>query len=173
MDLTTDYFTLFGLPVDYRLDRQKLSERYRLLQQQYHPDRFASASEQERRISLQMASRVNEGNRVLRDPIERARYLLEQAGVDLGTDGETLRDGAFLMEQMELREELESVQQGGDAVAGLEQFVAQMEEQIAEQGEQFSACWQEDGEGAKQITQRMQFFHRLAHQAESMIDDLI
>ena len=173
MDLTTDYFTLFELPVDYRVDRQKLSERYRLLQQQYHPDRFASAPEQERRISLQMASRVNEGNRVLRDPIERARYLLEQSGVDLGAGRETLRDGAFLMEQMELREELESVQQEADAVAGLEQFVEQMEGRIGEQGDLFAACWQEDGVAAKHITQRMQFFHRLAHQAESMIDDLI
>ncbi len=173
MDLTADYFTLFGLPLDYSIDRTRLSDHYRQLQQQYHPDRFANAPEQERRLSLQMASRVNEGNRVLRDPIERARYLLEQSGVDLGTDGETLRDGAFLMEQMELRETLEAVQQESDPVAALEQFVEQMEGRIREQGELFAALWQQDGEQAKQVTQRMQFFHRLAHQAESMIDDLI
>ncbi len=92
MELSADYFELFGLPLSYEVDRDQLAQQYRELQQQYHPDRYASASDQERRLSLQMASRVNEGNRVLRDPVARARYLLEQMGVDLGTDSQTVRD---------------------------------------------------------------------------------
>lgn len=173
MDLTANYYELFGLPVDYSVDRQQLSNSYRQLQQQFHPDRFANASEQERRLSLQMASRVNEGNRVLRDPIERARYLLEMSGVDLGTDGETLRDNQFLMEQIELREELEEVQQGTDPATGLEQFVEQMEKRISHQGGEFAQQWRESPQEARKTVQRMQFFHRLCHQAESLLDDLI
>ncbi len=173
MNLTTNYFELFGLPVSYSIDRRQLSQSYRSLQQQFHPDRFATAAEQERRISLQMASRVNEGNRVLRDPIERARYLLEMEGVDLGTDGETLRDNQFLLEQIELREQLEEVQHGADPGAGLGHFVEQMEQRIRQQGEQFSQQWQESSAEAKKTIQRMQFFNRLHRQAETMIDDLI
>ncbi len=173
MDLTTNYYELFGLPVDYSVDREQLSSSYRQLQQQFHPDRFANAPQQERRLSLQMASRVNEGNRVLRDPIERARYLLELSGVDLGTDGETLRDNQFLMEQMELREELEEVRQGRDPASGLEQFIEQMEKRISQQGVEFSEQWRNSPDGARKTVQRMQFFHRLCHQAESLLDDLI
>lgn len=170
MDLTTHYFDLFGLPLDYSVDRVRLSESYRQLQQQFHPDRFANASEQERRLSLQMASRLNEGSRVLRDPIERAKYLLELEGVDLGTDGETLRDPQFLMEQMELREQLEEIEQN---VEQLEQFVEQMEEKIQRQGERFSSQWQQEPEQARTTVQQMQFVQRLIHQAESLLDDLI
>ncbi len=173
MDLTTHYFDLFGLPLSYEIDRTQLSEQYRTLQQQYHPDRFASASEQERRLSLQMASHINEGNRVLRDPIARARYMLELKGVDLGTDSETVRDPEFLMEQMELREALEAAQQGSDPVTALEQFVEQMEGRIVEQGKRFSVHFEQQPEQGVVTVQQMQFFHRLAQQAESMVDDLI
>lgn len=173
MELTTDYFELFELPLEYEVDRTQLSEKYRTLQQQHHPDRFANGTDQERRISLQMASRINEGNRVLRDPIARARYLLELMGGDLGTDSETVRDPEFLMEQMELREALEAAQQGSDPSGALEAFAAQMEARIAKQGEQFSIEWKDDTDQARVIVQQMQFFYRLAHQAEAMIDDLI
>ena len=173
MDLSSNYFELFGLPQKYEVDRTQLSEKYRMLQQQFHPDRFVNGSEQERRLSLQMASRINEGSRVLRDPIARARYLLELEGVDLGTDSQTLRDPEFLMEQMELREALEAAQQGSDPSGALEAFAAQMEARIAKQGEQFSIEWKDDTDQARVIVQQMQFFYRLAHQAEAMIDDLI
>ncbi|MBL6969399.1 MAG: Fe-S protein assembly co-chaperone HscB [Gammaproteobacteria bacterium] len=173
MDLTTNYFELFGIPVSYSVDKGRLAESYRELQQLFHPDRFASSSAQERRLSLQMASRINEGNRVLRDPIERARYLLELNEVDLGTDGETLRDNQFLLEQMELREELDEIQHGSDPGSALDRFVMQMDERIREQGEQFTRQWESSHEEARQTIQRMQFFSRLYHQAETMLDDLI
>ncbi len=173
MSLTSNYFELFDLPLSYEVDKARLSEQYRTLQRQYHPDRFASATDQERRYALQMASHINEGNRVLRDPVARARYLLELNGVDLGTDSETLRDPEFLMEQMELRETLEAAQQAADPVSALEDFAQQMKQRIVEQGERFSQLWQEDTDAARIGVQQMQFFHRLASQSESIIDDLI
>ncbi|HIJ22702.1 MAG: Fe-S protein assembly co-chaperone HscB [Gammaproteobacteria bacterium] len=173
MDLSSNYFELFGLPQKYEVDRTQLSEKYRMLQQQFHPDRFVNGSEQERRLSLQMASRINEGSRVLRDPIARARYLLELEGVDLGTDSQTLRDPEFLMEQMELRETLEAARQGSDPTAELDQFTEQMDRRIANYGAIFSTQWQNNSEQAHITVQQMQFFSRLAHQAESMADDLI
>ena len=109
----------------------------------------------------------------MRDPIERARYLLEMSGIDLGTDGNTLRDNSFLMEQMELREQLEEVQNSADPGSGLDYFVEQMEQRIVQHGEQFSLQWQESPQEARETVQRMQFFNRLHHQAENMIDDLI
>lgn len=173
MELTADYFELFGMPLTYEVDRNQLAEEYRKLQRQYHPDRFANASDQERRISLQMASRINEGNRVLQDPIARARYLLEQMGVDLGTDSQTVRDPEFLMEQMELRESLEDAQHAADPIAALETFSEQMWQRIARHGERFSEEWQDDTDAAWVTVQQMQFFYRLAHQAEAMVDRLI
>ena len=100
-NLSDDFFVLFDLPVSFDVDLGALAERYREAQRAVHPDKFANASEAERRLSVQMAARVNEAHRVLKDPLARGRYLLELRGVDLD-DMDTRFDGAFLMEQMEL-----------------------------------------------------------------------
>ena len=60
MDFNADHFTLFGLPRSYRLDPLALDKRYREIQSEVHPDRFAQAGDSERRLSLQWATRVNE-----------------------------------------------------------------------------------------------------------------
>ncbi len=86
------------------MDLGVLDSRYRELQRTVHPDRFASAGEAERRLSMQQATTINEGYQTLKDPLKRGRYLLELSGYNLGDEPHTTRDTAFLMQQMELRE---------------------------------------------------------------------
>ena len=58
--LTQNYFDIFSLPRRYGLDRSGLDARYRDLQRSVHPDRFASGSDHERRVSMQQAARVSQ-----------------------------------------------------------------------------------------------------------------
>ena len=98
-DLSSSFFALFDLPVSFDVDLDELSARFREAQRAVHPDKFASASEAERRLSVQLATRLNEAYRTLKDPLLRGRYLLEQRGVDLD-DQDTAFDNGFLMAQM-------------------------------------------------------------------------
>jgi molecular chaperone HscB len=102
--LAQNHFELFGLPLAYAVDPVRLEQGYRDLQTQVHPDRFASGSEAERRVAMQWATRANEAYRALRDPLERARYLLHLKGFDTGEDSNTAMPADFLMQQMEWRE---------------------------------------------------------------------
>ena len=99
-----NHFELLGLPVAYSVDPARLEGRYREIQSQVHPDRFASGSEAERRVAMQWATRTNEAYRTLRDPLERARYLLQLKGYDTGEESNTAMPPDFLMQQMEWRE---------------------------------------------------------------------
>ncbi|MES9845310.1 MAG: Fe-S protein assembly co-chaperone HscB, partial [Candidatus Sedimenticola sp. 6PFRAG5] len=83
LDFSKNYFELFGLPAGYIIDAEQLSGRYRELQRVVHPDRYANASDQERRLSMQGATRINEAFDTLKDPIQRARYLLSLNGIDV------------------------------------------------------------------------------------------
>ncbi len=86
MDFNADHFTLMGLPRAFRIDTAALDKRYRELQAEVHPDRFAHAGDAEKRLSLQWATKVNEAYQTLKKPLPRAKYLLHLADHDVGAD---------------------------------------------------------------------------------------
>jgi len=73
----TDYFTCFGFPRRLTIDQQKLEAKFYELSRAFHPDFYQNKSETERAISLGNAATLNTAYRTLRDPIERAEYLLD------------------------------------------------------------------------------------------------
>jgi molecular chaperone HscB len=114
VDLTADFFSLFELPRQFRLSLSELDSRYRDVQAQVHPDRFAHAPEAERRLSMQWATRANEAYQTLKKPLERAKYLLHLAGHDIQAESNTAMPADFLMEQMEWREAVMEARGGRD-----------------------------------------------------------
>jgi molecular chaperone HscB len=120
-DFARNHFELLGLPVLYAVDPARLELGYRGLQSQVHPDRFAAATEAERRVAMQWATRANEAYRTLRDPVERARYLLQLRGYDTEEESNTAMPPDFLMQQMEWREAVADARSSSD-VNGLERL---------------------------------------------------
>jgi molecular chaperone HscB len=104
IDFTRNHFELFGLPARFRVDAADLERAYRELQRNVHPDRYAGAADHEKRLALQASARVNEAYRTLKDPVARAEYLLQLAGVDATAETDTRLPVDFLMRQLERRE---------------------------------------------------------------------
>ena len=118
--LSSNFFELFGLPVSYDVDLNKIQQQYMALQKQVHPDKFASGSDLEKRISMQQTSWINEAQTTLKDPVLRASYLLKLRGIDFSLENETTMDAAFLMQQLEMREFLENIRNETDPLAALD-----------------------------------------------------
>jgi molecular chaperone HscB len=116
-DVTRTHFSLFGLPVGYAVDEGRLERAYRDLQMRVHPDKYASASDAEKRVAMQWAAQANEAYRTLRDPVERARYLLQLKGYDTAEETHTSMPPDFLMQQMEWREAVAQARKARDAKA--------------------------------------------------------
>lgn len=72
----TDYFTCLGFPRRLTLDLQKLESKFYELSRAFHPDFYQTKSPTEQTISLGNAAVLNTAYRTLRDPIQRAEYLL-------------------------------------------------------------------------------------------------
>jgi molecular chaperone HscB len=128
---TRNHFELLGLPPAYKLDAALLDSSYRELQGRVHPDRFAAGSEAERRVALQWAARANEAYRTLKDPVDRARYLLGLKGFDTGEESNTAMPPDFLMQQMEWRETVAEARAARDTT----RLAALRKEIAAEHGE--------------------------------------
>jgi len=107
---SSDAFGLLGLPAQFDLDPKVIEQAFFDRSKELHPDRFASAPAAERVAALSRSRALNDAYQVLKKPVPRAEYLLARAGVDIG-DNERL-DPAFLMEILELREELAEARVG-------------------------------------------------------------
>jgi len=107
MRLTDNDFQLFGLPETQAQDRAAIDARWKALQAEVHPDRFASEGAAAQRVAMQWAMRVNEAYQRLKDPLKRAAYLCELRGASVGAENNTQMPAAFLMQQMEWREALD------------------------------------------------------------------
>lgn len=177
MPLTQDYFELFELPRAFEIDPDRLSERYRQLQRQLHPDRYVNASDQERRLSVQKTALVNEAYQTLKSPLARARYLLILNGVEFDDERETHFDAEFLMEQMELREALSEIRSADDATSALMHFMQDINQRKKLMEKTLAATLKTENEtqlqDAKQLVQKMQFLVRLQQEAEELEEELL
>lgn len=176
LDFSANHFELFGLPTAFSLDLERLSARYRALQQTLHPDRFAAAGERERRLSLQASSRVNEAYRILRDPVSRAGYLLSLHTGVTGSENETTRDTAFLMEQMQLRETLAAAKAGDDSHRLVGGVMARLDTLFGQLIEELSRCLDAPKEDALrragELVRKLQFVAKCRREAEEVEADL-
>jgi molecular chaperone HscB len=176
-DLRRNHFELFDLPVGFSIDLDVLSRRYRELQRTVHPDRYASASDQERRLSVQRAAQINEAYRCLKDPLSRARYLLELQGLAVDDENNKAMDPEFLMEQMELREALEEAQAKDNPLIAVSRFIGMIGDRIARLKRELAVQFEQgDLPAARQIILKLQFFDRLrdeAMNAEAALEDAL
>ena len=107
MNLQSDDFELFALPKQFAQDRSVIDARWKELQREAHPDRFAAQGATAQRVAMQWSVRINEAYQRLKDPLKRAAYLCELAGASVRAEDNTAMPTAFLMQQMEWREALE------------------------------------------------------------------
>ncbi len=110
MTENSDFFALFSLPRQFDIDMAQLESRYIELQRQLHPDKFASKSGQEKLSAQGRAVDVNTAYQTLKNPLQRAGYLLRLSGVEFDLQKEqTIFDQDLLMEMMQRREELADI----------------------------------------------------------------
>ena len=104
-----DYFALFQLKPQFKIDRQALESAYLTVQQKVHPDMHAQASDSDKRVSMQLSALANSAYRTLMNPIQRGLYMCSRNGVDPQLETNTAMPAQFLMQQMEWRETLDDV----------------------------------------------------------------
>ncbi len=165
--MARNYFELFGLPVRFDIDREDLARRHRELIRIWHPDRFAQGSSQERRLAVEMSADLNDGVKVLRDPIDRARYFLKLNGVSTDEETDTVMDASFLQDQMAWRERLEESQGDAALVDGL---VAEVAASRARKEQALGRALAQDAAAglaeARQLVRELQFLRRFAEELD-------
>ena len=169
-----NYFELFDIPVGFTVDVVQLGSRYRKLQKELHPDRYANASAHEQRIAIQYSALINEAYATLRKALPRALYLLELTGMSKESISGQQIDGGFLIAQMDLREKMESLEGLVEPEPVLDHLVAEIGADIAGLQEKFSSAYSA-GEipAAASACVKLQYLEKLLQEAEQIESRLI
>jgi len=165
MNLQCTDFELFGLPQQFAQDRAAIDARWKELQREAHPDRFAAQGAQAQRVALQWSVRINEAYRRLKDPLKRGAYLCELLGAPIDAENNTAMPAAFLIEQMEWRERLDDAQ-SEDAVDELSEQLAASRREYLQRIEQLLDV-QHDPAAAAQQVRALMFIERFGEDVEA------
>ncbi len=171
--LNRNFFALFELPLAYDIDLAQAQQRYIALQSKVHPDKFASASDTQKRIAMQLTSHINEALQTLKDPVLRASYLLKLKGLDINLETETTMDAVFLMQQLELRESMSDIRNhynsATDALAALDRMGADVNKKIQAAMSNFSALLDSDQlEEAREWVRKLQFLQKAKQEVNQL-----
>ena len=170
MKLDSDDFELFGVPRRFAQDRALLDARWRELQAQVHPDRFAVEGAAAQRMAMQWAVRVNEAYQRLKDPLRRAAYLCELAAVPIHAEDNTAMPAEFLIQQMAWREALDAAPSAAE-VDELANAVAEHRQAALTHLQQLLDDTQDHSAAAQQVRALM-FVERFAQDIDQRLEAL-
>ena len=170
MKIDSDDFALFGIPRRFALDRSALDARWRALQAEVHPDRFAVEGATAQRLAMQWSLRVNEAYQRLKDPLRRASYLCELAGQRIDAENNTAMPAAFLMQQMEWREALDDAQGAAPVEALVDEVTARRDAALAQL--QTTLDDAQDTAAAAQQVRALMFVERFASDLDARLQAL-
>lgn len=170
MNLQSNDFELFGIEPQFAQDKAVLDARWKDLQREAHPDKFAAQGAAAQRIAMQWSVRINEAYQRLKDPLKRAAYLCELQGVPVNAENNTAMPGAFLMQQMEWREALDEAKSAED----LEKISLQCRQAVREvlqKIEQLIDVKQAYAEAVAQV-RAMMFIEKFSEDVNQRLDQL-
>jgi molecular chaperone HscB len=170
MKLDSDDFELFDVPRRFEQDRAALDARWRALQAEVHPDRFAAQGSAAQRVAMQWAVRVNEAYQRLKDPLKRAAYLCELNGVPVDMHTNTAMPTKFLAQQMEWREGLDAAGSATAVQALADEVAARREAELAELRKTFDE--RQDSKAAAEQVRALMFVERFAQDIDNRLEAL-
>lgn len=170
MNLQDNDFVLFGVPERFVQDRTTLDARWKELQKEAHPDRFAAQGTAAQRVAMQWSVRINEAYQRLKDPLKRAAYLCELRGAPIDAESNTAMPAAFLMEQMAWREALDEASTAAELDALQQQLDGARAGILGQLADLLDTAG--DAAGAAQKVRALMFVERFGRDVEARMDQL-
>ena len=168
--LQSSDFELFDLDHRFKQDRAAIDARWKDLQREAHPDKFAALGASAQRVAMQWSVRINEAYQRLKDPLKRAAYLCELNGAPVNAQTNTAMPTEFLMQQMQWRENLEGATSLADVyeitseLSNSKQALLEKCESLLDQAHDYPA--------AVGQVRALMFLDRFASEVEKRLDTL-
>ncbi len=154
-----NYFDLFEIPVQLKVDKASLPRKFFELSRKYHPDFFVHASEDEKTVALENSAMLNKAFTTFQDPDETIKYVLQLKGL-LEEEEKYELPPDFLMEVLEINEELMELGENKTLVPNLQIRISQLQEEIYEPVKEIVESYKEDITSEKELLQVKEYYYK-------------
>ena len=162
ISLKANYFELFGLSVDYALNRRALKRSFLELQQTVHPDKFAGQDEAVVRQAAQQSAYINTAFETLDSDVSRAMYLLQLHNREYQPDDYRELDSELILRQMEWRETLEELAESVGSDVKLDELEDEVDAYLESLQNKFASLYSSsDWQGAAFIVTQLMFTQKM------------
>jgi molecular chaperone HscB len=150
-----NYFELFEIPVQLKVNKTALPARYIELSKKYHPDYFVKENEDVQLESLERSAMLNKAYKTFQDPDETIKYVLQLKGL-LEEEEKYELPAEFLMEVLDLNESLES----GVGSTELTKKIEDLHKEIYEPVKEIVEHYQEGISTEKELLQVKEYYYK-------------
>src|SRR5690242_5598536 len=124
-----NYFELFEIPVQLQVDKNRLPGKFFELSRKYHPDFFVNSSEEEKAGALERSAQLNKAYRTFQHTDDTIKYVLQLKGL-LQEEEKYELPPAFLMEVLEINEQLMDAAEDPELKGNLQGTIARLQSEI-------------------------------------------
>jgi molecular chaperone HscB len=150
-----NYFELFEIPIQLKVDKTQLTKKYFELSRKYHPDFFTNAAEEEKIMTLERSASLNKALKTFQHPDETIKYVLQLKGL-LQDEEKYELPKDFLMEVLEINELL--MDDAGKT--GLPTRIAQLQSDIYEPVKEIVEGYQEGITSEKELLLVKEYYYK-------------
>jgi molecular chaperone HscB len=154
-----NYFELFEIPVQLKVDKATLPRKYFELSRKYHPDFFVSGTEEDKSGALEKSALLNKAFKTFQNPDETIKYVLQLKGL-LAEEEKYELPPDFLMEVLEINEEIMDLGENKTLLPNLQLRITELQTEIYEPVKEIVEHYQEGTASEKELLQVKEYYFR-------------
>jgi molecular chaperone HscB len=154
-----NYFEIFGLPVQLKIDKAALPKKYFELSRKFHPDFYTDATPSEQQKALEITANLNKAFKTFQNPVDTIKYVLQLK--DLMVEEEKYQlPPDFLMEVLEINEQLMDAADDPEIKRTLQQAIDTLQQEIYEPVKDIVENYQEGVSSEKELLQVKEYYYK-------------
>jgi len=154
-----NYFELFEIPVQLKVDTASLSGKFFELSRKYHPDYFISEGEEVQADSLERSAQLNKAYKTFQNPDETIKYTLQLKSL-LEEEEKYELPPSFLMEVLEINEQLMDAEDDATLGRELKSKIESLQSEIYEPVKEIVEHYKEGVTSEKELLQVKEYYYK-------------
>jgi len=154
-----NYFEIFGLPVQLKVDKTDLPKKFFELSRKFHPDFYANTTPSEQQQALEITANLNKAFKTFQNPDETIKYVLQLKGL-LEEEEKYQLPPDFLMEVLEINEQLMDAGDIGETRLNLQLTIENLQSTIYAPVKEIIEHYQDGVTTEKELLQVKEYYYK-------------